>query len=282
MTALKQERVRGPNLAVFIKRANGVPMEEALAKADRAGLVMASNTRLSRALVESSEWRSICDVFTCWTGTMTAYDLPDLKLGKNIEYTDSITGIRYVFPVPEEHQGKENVMLVTEHPNFSLIADGNDRVVQAAKVDAVERFPTSPVGWFLGDKNYGIPQGKPIEDGNQDARHLCRMNKRVGLVARGYLNRIDIIGRQYVCVDDRPSIGFGVAVEKATSPFPQVTVTSTGDGELVIRGSAENVVAAAGLLRDKDLILLLHGEETLIVRGCSRQVYEAVILLCGK
>ncbi|NYZ73976.1 hypothetical protein H0O00_02450, partial [Candidatus Micrarchaeota archaeon] len=120
-----KERVSGPNLAVFVKHSKGIPMEEALRRVDEAGLVIALNKRLSKALVGSEEWRSISEVFACWSGTMTAYDKPDQKLGKTIEYVDSETGTRYVFPVPEEHVGKKNVVLVAEHPNFTLETDGN-------------------------------------------------------------------------------------------------------------------------------------------------------------
>lgn len=209
-----ESRLRGPNLAVFVKRANGVPMEEALAKADEAGLVIASNKRLSKALVGSNEWRDICDVFGCWTGTMTAYEKPDQKLGKSIEYTDSDTGVRYVFPVPEEQQGRKNVILVAEHPDVCLVRDGNDRIVQAVDVGAVENFPVSNEGWFLSDQKYDIPQGNNVECGNPAARYLWRIDKRVGLVARDdYSPPRDYFGRLCVFLDNRASYGLGVAVE---------------------------------------------------------------------
>jgi len=206
-------RIRGPNLSVFIPKAIGVPMEEALAEADEAGLVIASNKRMSKALVNSNEWRDIMDVFACWTGTMTAYDKPGQKLGEIIEYTDSKTGIRYVFPVPEEHQGKENVILVAEHPGVSLIKDGNDRIVQAAEIGVVEKFPTSKKGWFIGDPKYDIPQGNEVEGNNQDARFLWRIEKRVGLFARDIYDYDLNDGSRDIFLDDRSSRELGVVVE---------------------------------------------------------------------
>jgi hypothetical protein len=234
-----KERVRDPNLAILVKRADGVPMEEALAKGDEAGLVIASNKRLSKALVGSDEWRDIREVFACWTGTMTAYDKPDQKLGKIIDYTNSDTGVRYVFPVPEEQQGKKNVILVAEHPNVSLVKDGNDRIVQATEVDVVERFPTSKEGWFLGDQKYDIPQGDKVDGSNQDARYLWRIGKRVGLVARGdYYYYGDCNYRRNVSLGNAPSVAFGVATEATEGGAPkklQVEAEPKGNG-IVISG----------------------------------------------
>ena len=207
------ERIRGPNLAVLVKRANGVPMEEALAKADEAGLVIASNKRMSKALVGSEEWKRIREVFACWTGTMTAYDKPDQKLGKIIEYTDSNTGVRYVFPVPEEQQGKKDVVLVAENPNFTLETDGKTRIVQANEVGVVSGFPVASENWYLGDPKYDIPTGKKVDDSDQDARYLWRIDKRVGLVARVYSDYWNDGNRRFVLLDYAPSLAFGVATE---------------------------------------------------------------------
>ncbi|MEW6722614.1 MAG: hypothetical protein AB1324_05110 [Candidatus Micrarchaeota archaeon] len=204
------ERIRGPNLAVFITKANGVPMEEAIQRADEAGLVVASNKRLDKALVRSEEWKQIRDVFLCWTGTFTGYEAPGQKLGKIIESTDSKTGIRYVFPVPEENQGKKNIILVTEHPDFTLVKDGNDRIVQAVTVDAVEKFPTSGGGLFRVDPKYDIPQGNMVIRRYKSARCLWRTIENVGLVVRG-------VGGPglwpYVLLGCEPSSARGVAVE---------------------------------------------------------------------
>lgn len=252
-----KERTRGPNLAVFITRANGVPMEEAIQRADEAGLVIASNKRLSKALVGSEEWKQIEEVFACWDGTFTGYEKPDQKLGKIIEYTNSETGIRYVFPVPEEHQGKKNIVLVAEHPDFTLVKDGQNRIVQAVTVDAVEKFPTSNEGWFLGDPKYDIPQGNKVHGSNQDARYLWRIEKRVGLVARGYDGSWSGYNRRSVGLDDWPSCGFGVAVEateggapreNAVTSVPKQLTYREENGRLIVEGTSEQIAAAARLL----------------------------------
>jgi hypothetical protein len=205
-----KERVRGQKLVVFIKGYQGVPMEEALRRADDAGVVVASNKRISQALIGSEEWRGIREVFVCWSGTMAAYDEPDRKLGKAIVYTEFETDIRYIFLVPQEHQGKKNVLLVAEHPKFSLVHDGNDRIVQATEVGAVERFPTSE-GWFLGDPKYDIPTGNRVDGNKYDARYLWRVEKRVGLAARNSWIGFDY-GR-IISLNASSFDGLGVAVE---------------------------------------------------------------------
>ncbi|MFH0737419.1 MAG: hypothetical protein V1827_02950 [Candidatus Micrarchaeota archaeon] len=258
-----KERTRGPNLAVFVKRSDGVPMEEALRRADEAGLVIASNRRLSKVLVGSGEWRGMKEAFACWGGDMTGYDKPDQKLGKTIEYVDSETGIRYVFPVPEEHVGKKNVILVAQHPGFTLETDGKTRVVQAKEVGVVSEFPVASKNWHLGDPKYDIPTGKEVNISNEAARFLWRIGKRVGLVARGYW--LDYGNRRGVDLDDRPSYGFGVAVEATdaivagdNAPLVRATGQAGGggpklaireeNGSLVVAGTPEQISAAARLL----------------------------------
>ncbi len=214
-----KERVRGPNLAVLVTKFKGVPMEEALRRADEAGLVIASNKRLSKALVGSGEWSGISKAFPCRSGTMAAYDKPDQKLGKTIEYADPETGTRYVFPVPEEHRGKKNIVLVAEHPDFTLEADGKIMIVRAKEVGVVSQFPVASNDWYLGDPKYDIPQGNKIGSIRQAARYLWRIEKRVGLVGRFYYHLPYYDGRD-VYLFNAPSYVSGVVVEAPASSAP--------------------------------------------------------------
>lgn len=157
-------------------------MEEALMRAGEHGLIVASNNTLD-ALIQVAGADAPASAF--WSGTLAAYDKPDRKLGKTIEYTDLETGVRYVFPVPEEHQAKTNALLVAEHPNFTLIADGSNRIVQAREVGIVQNFPASKTGWFAPDPLYGIPQGANVDE-FPAGRFLLRRQNRVGLIARVY------------------------------------------------------------------------------------------------
>ncbi|NYZ74404.1 ankyrin repeat domain-containing protein [Candidatus Micrarchaeota archaeon] len=204
--------IRGPKLEVFISKKQGATMEEALARADAEKRVIASNKRLSKALVGSDEWRSISEVFPCWTGTMVAYEEPGRAFGRFVEYTDNRTGIRYVFTVPDQFIRVKNGLLVAEHPDFKLEKDGNDLVVRAARVELIERLPANE-GWYLADPAHGIPFGGEVDNSNPDARYLSRIDKRVGLVARGYDYYDGCDYRRVVYLVNAPSDAFGVAVE---------------------------------------------------------------------
>ena len=230
-------------------------MEEALRMADEAGLVIASNRRLSKALLESEEWCSeLRGLFTLWSGTMAAYDRPGQKIGSAIEYVHPETNVRYVFPVPKEHIGKENAVLVVEHPDFTLEAEGNNRVVLAKDEDVgiVPGFPLipmrqrlgDPTQFYLGDEKYDIPAGKEVGVDIKEARMLSRMGKRVGLVSRVsdhswggnsryvYLNRDSpwngFWSGNSRCVslnDSWGCTGFGVAVEAPGSGATEASQT---------------------------------------------------------
>jgi len=216
------QRIRGPKLSVLISRNNGVPFEEGLVKANAENRVIASNKRLSNALVGSEEWRTIKEVFACWTGTMTAYAKPGEKLGKAVEYVDPETKYRWVFPVPEAHQDKKDAILVAEHPDYSLEIDGKTRIVRAAQVDLIERFPAEN-DWYFGDSKHDIPSGDSVE-ASDDARYLYRMDTLVGPVARGCDDGDDGYGggdRRGVDLGDGPSGGLGVAVEAPERGAPQ-------------------------------------------------------------
>gem|GEM_PF-2411449 len=229
---------RGANLAILVnrRRDGGVPMEEALRRADEEGLVIASNSRLSKALIAGDEFRMFMDAFACWSGTMVGYDEPGKPLGDFIEYTDSHTKKRYIFPVPQEHQGKSDIALVTEHPDFDLVTDGKDFVVMANETGAVG-FPTENEEWYRGDGRYDVPTVERINRSLDAARFLGRHDKRVGLVARGVGNQIDgLFFLQRVGLDFGASQNLGVVVESANPVIGPEAHTEKGDDCLVIFG----------------------------------------------
>ena len=207
---------RAGGLAVFIKNENGVPMEEAIRRAGEAGVVMASNKRMAKAL-DSREWVGVREGLSCWTGTMVAYEEPEKAFGKIVEYTDDKTRIRYVFPVPNEFVGVKNGLLVVEQPDFTLEIDGNDRIVKTSRADLIEKFPSANINrWYLVDSKYELPYGVPYGDllcGH--GAYLDRIAKRVGLLVRyGGRSGVDVDLRMAcVCANDPPSNAFGVVVE---------------------------------------------------------------------
>ena len=207
--------VRGPRLEVLVPKSRGVPFDKALRVAEQGRRVIASIARISKALVGSDEWHRIRGVFECWTGTMTAYAKPGERLGATIEYVDPETNERWVFPVPKQFVGMKDVILVAEHPDYTLEKDGKNLVVQAGAVDIVENFPSRTERWYIGDSKHGIPQGDEASGNETSAIYLWRIDSRVGPVERGnyywWLNNYN--GRRDVYLYDRPSFAFGVAVE---------------------------------------------------------------------
>jgi hypothetical protein len=213
-----KERVRSPNLAVLLNNANGVPMEEALQRADEAGLVIASNKRIDRALYssegwKSKVWKSIIDAFPLWTGTLVAYEEPGVRFGKTFEWSDYPDRHRYVLDVPEEHQGKKNVVLVAEHPNFTVEQDGMTRIIHAKEVGIVAKVPSNTGGWYSGDPVYSIPSGEQVDKRSDAARIIVRGYRGIRLAVRGYSDFAGYIDPCGVSISHRPKDCFGVVVE---------------------------------------------------------------------
>ncbi len=215
------ERIRGPNLKVLVKRADGASYRKALELADQGNLVLAPNKRMTKALVETEEWKSMTEAFSCWTGTMTGYTEPGKKLGKFIEYTDSRDGQKYVFPVPEQYRNEKNMILVVEHPNFTLVQDGKNLVVEAPDVVGLTHFPKED-GWYLGDEQFDIPTGKEVSRLDEKARYLWRVDSRVGPVARVYYDCLGDDNRRDAGLYFRPSFRVGVVVESPESDLAKI------------------------------------------------------------
>ena len=206
---LTENLIRGPKLEVFIPRKPGATMEEALVKAEKENRVIASNKRLDQIFVGGDEWKSIKAALWCWSGTMTAYEEPGKKFGKTVEYVDDKTKIRYVFEVPSQYVGEKDSILVAEHPDYKLENDGNNRIIRTAFVDLIARFPAESNKWYLTDPKHGIPIGEQVKDSDSNARYLWRIEKRVGLSARGYSN----VCYRSVYLSYAPSVSIGVAIE---------------------------------------------------------------------
>lgn len=215
----RKERIRGEKLAILIDRNHGVPFEDGLARVNSENRVMASNSRISKAVFGKGERHKIRSSY--WTGTMVAYVEPGKKLGEQIEYMDTQTGQRWVFPVPKAFRREKNAVLVTEHPDFWLEMDANNRVVHAKKVDLVENFPVKN-GNYPGDPLYDIPIGKKVPF-SLKSRELIRIDKCVGPIIRSGKcllpprfydeNQCDGDYRRIVWMDGEPASLFGVVTE---------------------------------------------------------------------
>ncbi len=245
--AREVQRIRGPDIKVFIRYSEGVRFIKALERADAENRVLVSNKRHDKALVGSGEWKSKCEVYPCWTGTMTGYEAPGKKLGTQIVYTDQCDKQRYVFHVDDKFRGEENAILVVEHPDFKMGRDGKELVVmpEAGKVELVSNFPTN-CGWYLTDAKFGIPTGKQTSSVNPKARYFYRLGDpgRVGPVVRDYNFNLT----NYVVLNYRPSVGLGVAVEENTPAegalleAAQQSIVQEGQ-RIVIKGTSEQLDA---------------------------------------
>ena len=210
-----KERIRGEKLEVFIKEENRVPFLEGLMKAKEENRVIVSNKNLDRALqsAELKKYRDNKGVW-CWTGTMTAYNEPNKKLGSTIEYTDPETKQRWLFPVPKKYRKEKNAILVAEHPDYTLEVDGKNIIVHAENPDIVLGFP-SENGWYFVDIEHGLPFVNELcSDKVAEAdRYFWRIKERIGPVARYYNNPTDYDGKHNIGLDDKPSSVYGMVVE---------------------------------------------------------------------
>lgn len=224
VAAAARQRIRGPNLAVLVKGSPGIPMEEALRKADSANSVIASNRRFSQALDESTEGTSmdgikIMGALPAWTGTMVAYAKRGAEFGASMVCTDSTSGLRYVFEVPPQYQKVKNGLLIVEHPGYSIVPDGKTRVViPAANVGLLENFPASE-GWYAADPVYGIPAGNPANPASPGAKGLMRY-QGAGMVC--LVGRTTCPSLRHVYLIFPPSARLGLVVEAAAEDTPKI------------------------------------------------------------
>ncbi len=225
---------------VFRAYAQGLSAVEGIMQAANEGLVVASNLTID-AVLSGDGRRSIPELFPCWIGTMTGYTKAGAKLGKEVVHTDSQTGERWIFPVPEQFREERNSLLVMEHPDYALVRDGKDILVEPtdiARVSLVSQFPESSNGWYLVDPQHGIPTGSQADSQNPVSRYLWRLAEgRVGAVARG--NSILCNSRRLVNLYNQPSVGFGVAVETPAEQGPPKIEVPAVTREMVERGNAE-------------------------------------------
>jgi hypothetical protein len=224
--------------------------DAALTSGQKTGLALPSNKRMSTALVETDEWRSIKDVSCCWTGTMTAYTEPDATFSKSkmfspelkaIVYTDPVSNLRWIFPIGD--YGKEkDAILVADHPNYVLEVSHDEILVKLNAVDILYNFPAKD-GLYLGDTKYDIPTGDRIYDINDIARairaahpkirSLVRVDGagRVGLIARDLYTDQFFTHRRIIGLYSNPSDHFGVVVEAPGGNVTRNLAPSDRDAE---------------------------------------------------
>jgi hypothetical protein len=166
-------RTKAPKVAMFGKFNS---MEEALVKAEKAGVTIASSKTLSSLsipdyprLIPNNSINFLLRF--CDTGTLFAHIQPDTSFREKTEQISSLGNrhyivksrarTRYLFPVPEEHLDGKNLALVVEHPFYRIEKDGRYRIVVADTIDSVAGFPRFGANYFC-DPVHGIPSGDPV------------------------------------------------------------------------------------------------------------------------
>lgn len=233
-----RERVRGPEFTVLRTQANGIPFEKAVPLVDSLGLAMASNKRMTQALFQPTGWWKIRNAFVCYTGTHTAYIEPNTPFDEKsllvvneleklagtryfVDHVDPETNKHWLYPVHPDYLGKQNSILVAEHPNYTLKEDGNRIITLPAgmslreAVDLVGNFPAA-TGRYKGDPKYDIP----IVSQRGSDRTLWRIAKNVGPTVRSFEGFLGSDGRWDVALSYQPSVDFGVVVEATKGSQP--------------------------------------------------------------
>ena len=208
-----RERLRGPYLKIFTKFEDALTFDRALKKADAENRVFPSNARLTEAMIQDG-WLSILEAFPCRTGTLVAYTKPGEALGNAIEIVDRLTEFRWVFPVPGSFSKNTDCVVLVEHPNFTIEADGNNRVVHVKLADltVLNGFPESD-GYYRGDPVFDIPVGPTISKADPNARYLRRNSKQICPAVCGFQGHHNDAIRRYVDMAFWPSFPYGDLVE---------------------------------------------------------------------
>jgi len=210
-----EKQAEKTNLRALTPYAKGVSFDVAFQLVKERGVRIISNREADRILVETDVWKSVREAFPIWTGTMTAYAEPGKTLGSTVEYTDSESKLTWVLDVPSGFRKLTNSILVAEYPHYEFERKG-DRIIvhpESGKLTVVENFPTVN-GVYAYDENTRIPINQKMEcDSGNKHRHLWRLDKRVGPVARGNVNIGCDYGRRDVGLYGRPSDRLGVVGE---------------------------------------------------------------------
>ncbi len=187
---------------------------EALALAKRERSIIVPNGIHDRILTETTDEQYLRQNYPLWTGTLVIYEKPDRPFGEQVVFSWEHNQVKYSisFNIPEQFRGKRNGALVVEHPDFDLIALGNNKYelrIDGQNVHQIDVFPKKD-GCYIPHAETGVPQGENAE-ANSNTRHLYRLNDSsyMGLLVRS----VDYNGRQVVRASWRASFNwFGVAL----------------------------------------------------------------------
>jgi hypothetical protein len=166
-------------------------MRQAVAKASRKGYRILSNAEMDATLSSGKlpakvkyahpPPNMVKEAPEYWTGTLVAYKAPGEMLGKTIEFQGMVVA------VPAAWQDKKDVMIVCEHPAFTI---GKHGTVELNNPDLVPMHAQD--GWYVKDK-HGIPSGKPSNSDDAKARFMVKAKGTyIGLIQRTNIDRFGI------------------------------------------------------------------------------------------
>lgn len=271
---LMAEKVMEKSVRVLRPYNNGRPFNKAVQEANRIGARILSNKELDKILVETDVWKSVREAFPVHSGTVEAHKKPGERLGSVVEYLDEESDITWVFPVPSGFKKLKDTILTAEHPDYELEEKGKTITIHVRenKITPVENFPQEN-GWYKADPRTAVPVNVKLDSENRNARHLWRIDHRVGLLIRGsnYLCS-DYYGRRSVLASNSPSNALGVLVEQEMTLETAIKLVEKLQGKLKLaEGMATDarpkleklreVVKPESLEELTELIKLLTGRE---------------------
>jgi hypothetical protein len=192
--------------------SQGLTLQAAVQAVGQRHLRLLSNQELDQRLVDSDVWKKEKEMYPAWSGTFIAYERPGVAFGKTVSFRDLVVA------VPKQFQGKVNCALVCNHPDFTL----KDNKITLGKTARCLPFPVGD-GWYLPDKDFGIPCLEKSNSLNSAARYLWRYTSLsyAGLVVRGgygliFCLRRDVLADGCYCYFDGFRFGvFGSSVGAA-------------------------------------------------------------------
>jgi len=161
---IPQKQIDPKDIRILVDPRAGLSFEKMFFLAKEKNERILSNKEVDRILLEPGVMCNaygrdyLSQVAPLWTGTVLAYARPGRRLGQLIEYEDSKSKIRWMFPVPVGCRELKDSALVVEHPDYDLFNAGSRIVVNALDKDinVIENFPRD-YGWYRADEKTAIP-----------------------------------------------------------------------------------------------------------------------------
>ncbi|PIT84525.1 hypothetical protein COU37_02850 [Candidatus Micrarchaeota archaeon CG10_big_fil_rev_8_21_14_0_10_45_29] len=212
------------NIVPIAKSGEGKSPSQIVKTANSLKARILSNKEFDKRLVLTDTWKNEMDVYPA-LNTFLAYEKTGKKLGSCIEYTEPISGTRYVFDVPENAKGEKNIALAINHgfdngtPIFSLEEEGKNTVYvdvkDMSKIKILENFPSekdAEFALFVPDDEFGIPLGNAIHGFSnseyKNLRALARTDVYANFVIREYGDPTDFDGylNMRIIIEATPSV----------------------------------------------------------------------------